>query len=97
MSKKTGTAEMIYFCAGLSDGKVVDHVSLGHANATVAESEDLVFFIWDDPNEKLLFGFEDRWIGERSIANFIESIGAVGDEFTKEDLFVGVESVCKQG
>ena len=89
---------MIYLGARLGNGtKVVDHVSLGHSNATVADREDLVFFVWGDPNEKLLFGIEDRGISEGSIANFIESIGAVGDDFTKENLFVRVESVCKRG
>ena len=46
------TAETMYLCAGLGNGtKVVDHVSLGHANAAVTDGEDLIFFIWDDPNE----------------------------------------------
>ncbi len=67
-----------YFCTGLGDGtEVVDHVSLGHANATVTEGKGLVFFVWDDANEKLLLGIEYRRFGERSVANFIESIGAV--------------------
>jgi hypothetical protein len=88
----------MYLCAGLGDGtEVVDHVSLGHADATVTDGEDLVFFVWDDSNEKLFFGIEDRGVSKGGIANFVESIGAVRDEFTKEDLFVGIESVCKRG
>ena len=43
---------VIYLCARLGDGtKVIDHVGLGHANATVTDGEDLVFFVWNDPNE----------------------------------------------
>ena len=42
----------MYLSAGLGDGtKIVDHVSLGHANATVADRKDLVIFVWGDPNE----------------------------------------------
>jgi hypothetical protein len=87
---------MIYLGARFGDGtKVVDHVSLGHSDATVADTESLVLFVRDDSNEKILFGFESRRIGEGGIANFIESIRTVGDDFTKENLFVRVESVCK--
>ena len=84
----------IYLCAGLGDRtKVVDHVSLGHANATVADAQDLVFFVRSYADEELLLGIEDRGLSEGGIANFVKSIGAIRDEFTEEDLFVGVESI----
>jgi hypothetical protein len=73
--------------------QIVDHVSLGHADTTVADGENFIIFVRDDANEELLFGIEDRRIGEGSVANFVQSIGAIGNNFTKENLFVGIECV----
>jgi hypothetical protein len=42
---------------------------------------------------QVFFGIKDRGIGERRISNLVEGVGAVGNEFTKEDLLVGVEGV----
>jgi hypothetical protein len=36
---------------------------------------------------------ESSGVGEGSIANFVEGVGGVGDEFTEENLLVGVEGV----
>jgi hypothetical protein len=84
----------IYLCPGLGDGtKVIDHVSLGHANATIADGEDLIFFVWSDADEELLLGIEDGGFSEGGVANFVNSIGTIGDEFTEENFFVGVESI----
>jgi hypothetical protein len=83
-----------YFCPRLGNGtQVVDHVSLGHADTTVADGEHFILFVRDDTNEELLFRIEDGRIGEGSVANFVQSIGAIGDNFTKENLFVGIECV----
>jgi hypothetical protein len=84
----------IYLCARLGNRtKVVDHVSLGHADATIADGQDLVFFVWNYAYEELLLGIEDRGVSEGGVANFVKSIGAIGDDFTEEDLFVGIESI----
>ena len=84
----------IYLCPGLGNGtEVVDHISLGHADATIAEGEDLIFFVWGYANEELLLRLEDGGISERGVANLVKSIRAVGDDFTEENFFVRVESV----
>lgn len=83
-----------YLCPGLGDGtKVIHHVSLGHADATVADGEDLIIFVWSYADEEVLLGIKNRGIGEGGVANFVKSIGTIGDNFTKENLFVGVEGI----
>ena len=86
----------MYLCSGLGDGtKVVDEVSLGHANTGIANGEDLALLVRDDADVQLLFGVENGGVGEGGVADFVEGIGCVGDDFTKEDLLVGVEGVCR--
>jgi hypothetical protein len=83
-----------YLRPGLGNGtEVVDHVGLGHADATVADAEKLIIFVRDYTNEELLLGFEGRWVSERGVANFVQRVGAIGDDLTEENLFVGVEGV----
>jgi hypothetical protein len=83
-----------YLCPGLGDGtKVIHHVSLGHADATVADGEDLIIIFWSYADEELLLGFENGGISEGGVANFVKSIGTIGDEFTEENFFVGVEGI----
>lgn len=77
--------------------KVVDEVSLGHANTRVTESEDFVLLVGNDADEELLLGVEDGGVGEGGITDFVEGIRGVGDEFTKENLLVGVEGVWAVG
>jgi len=43
------------------------------------------------------FVLEGVWVCEGLVSDFIEGIGGVGDEFSKEDFFVGVEGVDDQG
>lgn len=87
-------SERKYLRPGLGNGtKVVDHVGLGHADAAVADSENLIIFVRNYTNEELLLGLKDRGVGEGGIANFVQRVGAVGDDFTEENLFVGVEGV----
>jgi hypothetical protein len=71
----------------------VHHVSLGHADTGVANLEKLVLLVGDDQDVEILLGIEHGRIGERSISDFVESIGTVGDQFTEEDFLVGVEGV----
>lgn len=85
---------MVYLRPGLGNGtKVIDHISLGHADATIAEGEDLIFLVRGYANEELLFGLENGGISEGGVANLVKSIRTIGDEFTEENFFVGVESV----
>ena len=83
-----------YLCARLGNcAKVVDQVSLGHADTGVADGEELVLLVGDDADVQLLLGVEDGGVGEGGVADFVESIGAVGDQFSQEDLLVRVEGV----
>jgi hypothetical protein len=84
----------IYLRPGLGNGtKVIDHIGLGHADATIAEGEDLIFLVWGYANEELLLGLENGGLSEGGVANFVKSIRTIRDEFTEENFFVGVESV----
>jgi hypothetical protein len=65
----------IYLRPGLGNGaKVVDHISLGHADATIAEREGLIFFVRGYANEELLFRLENGGISEGGVANLVKSI-----------------------
>ena len=57
--------------------------------------KDLVLLVGCDADVEVLARVEDRGLGEGRIANFVESIGGVGDDFTKENLLVAVESVYR--
>ena len=81
----------------LGDGtKVVNHISLGHTNTGITNRESLALLVGDDADEELLLGIEDRGVGQGGVTNFIESIRGVGNQLSKEDLLVRVESVYSQ-
>ena len=78
----------------LGDGtKVVDKIGLGHTDTRVDDGENLVLLVGDDPDAELLSGIEDGGIGKGGIADLVNGIRGVGNQFTKEDLLVAVESV----
>ena len=94
---QTRAVDKCYLRPRLGNGtEVVDHIGLGHADATVADGEDLIFLVRNYANEKFPLRIEHGGISEGSIANFVESVGAIGDDFTKEDFLVGVERVCSR-
>jgi hypothetical protein len=37
--------------------------------------------------------FEDIWVGEGLVSDFVKCVWGIGDKFPEEDLFVGVEGV----
>ena len=83
-----------YLGSGLGNGtKVVDHVSFGHTDTGIPDTEDLVLLVGTDADVKLLFGVEDGGIGQGRVTDFVESIRTVGDQFTQKDLLIGVEGV----
>ena len=85
---------LTYLSSRLGNGtKVVDEVSLGHTNTSITDAKDLVFFIGSDANVEILLAVEDGRVCEGLIADFVQGIGAVGDEFTQEDLLVAVEGI----
>ena len=81
--------------AGLGDGtKVVNEVSLGHTNTGVDDGKDFVLLVGDDFDNEVLARVKDCGVGEGRVADLVEGIGRVGDEFTEENLLVRVEGVC---
>ena len=83
------------FCARLGNGtKIVDEIRFGHTNTTITDGKGLGILVGDDLNEELFSSLELFRIGKRLVSNFIESIRSIGDQFTKEDFLVGIESVC---
>jgi hypothetical protein len=78
-------------------GSQMSTYSLGHANATIADGECLVLLVWDDVDTEVLARVELTRVGEGFISNLVESIGTVGDEFSQENLLVGVDCVDNEG
>lgn len=84
----------VYLGSGLRNRtEVVHHVGLGHTNTGIADGERLGLLVGDELDDEILASIKDRWVGEGLVANLVESIRRVGDDFTKEDLLVGVEGV----
>ena len=78
----------------LCDGtEVVDEIRFGHTNTGITDRENFVLLVRDDANVKVATGFKDGGVGEGCITDFVESIGTVRNQFTKEDLLVAVEGV----
>ena len=71
--------------------------SLGHANTSIKNGESLVFLIWGDFDTEFLARVELTRIGEGLISDLVESIGTVRDEFSQENLLVGVDCVDNEG
>jgi len=91
-------ASLTYLGTRLGDRtKVVDEISLGHTDTGIADGEDLVVLVGNDPDVQLPLSLEDRGLGQRCIANFVESIRSVGNQLSQEDFLVGVEGVCHKG
>lgn len=82
---------------GLSDRtEVVDHVGLGHTDTGITDGENLVLLVGGNTNVELPLAVEGGGVGEGGVADFVEGIGTVGDQLTKEDLLVRVEGVLLQ-
>lgn len=70
--------------------------SLGHTNTGITESQGLVNRVGDDVDTEVLARVELGRVRERLITDLVQGIGRVGDEFSQEDLLVGVDSVDNQ-
>ena len=51
---------------------------------------------WNNFDEEIWLGFNLVWVCDGLIADLIQSIGCIGDQFSQEHLFVGVEGVDDQ-
>jgi hypothetical protein len=70
---------------------------LGHANAGIADGQRLVLLVGDDIDTQVLARVELGRVREGLIADFVESIRGVGNEFSEKDFLVGVDGVDDEG
>ena len=66
---------------------------LGHTNTSINKSKSIGSFVGDDLDFEWGLVFSGIGVSERFVSNFVEGVWGIGDEFSKEDLFVGVEGV----
>jgi hypothetical protein len=93
-SSRNGTGTETHLGSRLGNGtKVVDHVSFGHADTGIPEAEELILLVGADSDVKFLFSLESGGVSQGRVADFVESIGTVGNQFPKEDFLVGVEGI----
>lgn len=82
------------FGAWLGDGSEVgDELLFGHADTSVSEGEGVGGFVGDNLDFEVGFIVGDVWVSEGFVSDFVEGIWGVGDEFSEENFFVGVEGV----
>ena len=89
------------FGAGAGDGaEVRDEVFLVHADAGVGDGEGLVGFVEFEVDARRVDAIADEslvlLVGEGEVAQLVERIGGVGDEFAEEDFRVRVERMDDQ-
>jgi hypothetical protein len=73
--------------------EVVDQISLGHTNTGISDGEGTLLLVGSNSDKELLLSVEGRRIGKSLVSDLVESIGRVGNQFSKENLLVGVEGV----
>lgn len=71
--------------------------SLGHTNTGIPDGQGLGLSVGDDVDTEVLARVELGRVGKRLIADLVKGIGGVGDEFTQENLLVGVDGVDDEG
>jgi hypothetical protein len=77
----------------LGDGtEVVDKFLLGHTNTGIIDSEGIVGLVRDDSDTEVGL-FINVVASDGLVSDLVKSIRGIGDEFSKEDLLVRVESV----
>ena len=85
------------FGSWFGDGsEVSDEFLFGHTDSCVSEGEGVGGLVWDDLYFEGWLVFGDVWVSEWFVSNFIKGVWGIGDEFSQEDFFVGVESVDDQ-
>mmetsp|Transcript_8268 Transcript_8268/g.13101 ORF Transcript_8268/g.13101 Transcript_8268/m.13101 type:complete len:311 (+) Transcript_8268:417-1349(+) len=81
------------FCDGT---KIVDQISFSHTDTSISDSQGICFCVWGNFNFKISGCTETFFVLKSFITNFIKSIRRVGDQFTKKNFFVTVESINDQ-
>jgi hypothetical protein len=70
--------------------------SLGHTDTSIADGKSLSLLVGDDVDAQVLARVELAGVGKSLIADLVKGIRRVGDEFSEENLLVGVDSVDDQ-
>ena len=70
--------------------------SLGHTNTGITDGQGLGLLVGNDVDTEILARVELGGVRQGLIADLVQSIGGVGDQFTEENLLVGVDSVDDQ-
>jgi hypothetical protein len=65
----------------------------GHSDSCISDNEGVGGFFWDDFYLEAGLILNYFRVSQGFISDLIEGIGSVGDELSKEDLFVSVEGV----
>jgi hypothetical protein len=72
--------------SGLCDrAKIVDKISLGHADTSVADGEDTMLLVRGDADVEVLLRVELGGILQGLVADLVEGIRCIGDELSQED------------
>ncbi|KAK8922658.1 hypothetical protein VCV18_006717 [Metarhizium anisopliae] len=71
--------------------------SLGHTNTGIPDGQSLGLLVGDDINAQVLSRVELGRVGQGLVADLVQSIGGIGNKFSQEDFFVGVDSVDDEG
>mmetsp|Transcript_18346 Transcript_18346/g.42100 ORF Transcript_18346/g.42100 Transcript_18346/m.42100 type:complete len:310 (-) Transcript_18346:113-1042(-) len=83
--------------SGFGNGsEVVDQVGLGHTNTGIFDGEGVVSLVGDELDLQFGIGIQDGGVRQGLVANLIQGIGGIGDQFTKENFLVGVKGVDNQ-
>ncbi len=70
--------------------EILDQFVAGHADTVVADRHGTGFGVIFDPDAKLRRVLEQRRVAERFEAQFVGSIGGIGDQLPQENLLVAV-------
>lgn len=71
--------------------------SLGHTDTAVADGKGLVLLVGDDIDAEVLARLELAGVAQSLVADLVQGIGGIGNQFTEEDFLVGVDSVDDEG
>ncbi len=78
--------------AGMGDGaEEFDQLVAGHPDAVVLDREGLGLVVGGEVDLEFQLVVDDLFLGNLRVAELLERIGRVGDEFANENLLLGVE------
>jgi hypothetical protein len=84
--------------SGLGDGtEVTNEVGLGHTDTGILNGEGVVGLVGNNSDSEFGLRLELLGLSDTLVSDLIKSIRRVGDQFSEEDLLVGVESVDDEG